>query len=183
MILPIYVYGSPVLKKVAEPVTELTPELTAFIADMWETMYNANGVGLAAPQVGKSIRLFVVDGSGFGDDEPTAKDFKRVMINPEFVEFSEETCSYNEGCLSLPQLYEDVKRPARVRVQYLDESFVPQDEWLEGMPARMVQHENDHLNGVLFVDHLAMIRKKLIGSRLQRMMKGNYSSRYRTKIG
>ncbi len=183
MILPIYVYGSPVLKKKAEPVPADYPDLQALIANMWETMYNADGIGLAAPQVGKSIRLFIVDATSFEDDDPTAKDFKRVFINPEFVEFSDDEWAFNEGCLSLPKLHEDVKRPRKVRVKYFDENFQEHDEWLEGMPARVVQHENDHLEGILFVDHLAAIRKKLMSSRLQKMAKGEYSSGYKTKIG
>ena len=183
MILPVYVYGSPVLKKVAEPVAELTPELKILIADMFETMYNADGVGLAAPQVGKSIRLIVMDASPFAEDDPIAEGFKRALINPELVEFSEEERSFNEGCLSLPKLYMDVKRPAKVRVKYFDENFTEHDEWWEGTPARIIQHEVDHLNGILFVDHLAPIRKKLIGSRLQKMAKGDFTSRYKTKIG
>lgn len=183
MILPVYVYGSPVLKKVAEPVKELTPEIKELVANMFETMYNADGVGLAAPQVGKSIRLIVMDASAFAENDPIAEGFKRVLINPELVEFSEEKCSFSEGCLSLPKLYEDVERPARVRVKYLDENFELKDEWWEATPARIIQHEVDHLNGVLFVDHLAPIRKKLMSSRLQKMAKGNFISRYKTKIG
>ena len=183
MILPVYVYGSPVLKKVAEPVDELTPEIKTLVDDMFETMYNAEGVGLAAPQVGRLIRLIVMDASAFAEDDPVAEGFKRVVINPEVVEFSEEECSFNEGCLSLPKLYQDVRRPAKVRVKYLDENFKEQDEWLEATPARIIQHEMDHLDGVLFVDHLAPIRKKLISSRLQKMTKGDFTSRYKTKIG
>ncbi len=183
MILPVYVYGSSVLKKDAEPITELTSQLKVLIADMFETMYNADGVGLAAPQVGQSMRLIVMDASPFAEDDPISKDFNRVLINPKLVEFSEEECSFSEGCLSLPKLYVDIKRPAKVRITYLDESFEPHDEWWEGMPARIIQHEVDHLNGILFVDHLAPIRKKLIGSRLQKMAKGDFTSRYKTKIG
>lgn len=183
MILSVYVYGSPVLKKVAEPIAELTPELKVLIADMFETMYNADGVGLAAPQIGRSIRLIVMDASPFAEDDPISEGFKRTLINPEIVEFSEETCAFNEGCLSLPKLYVDVKRPAKVRIKYLDENFKEHDEWWEGTPARIIQHEVDHLDGILFVDHLAPIRKKLIGSRLQKMTKGDFTSRYKTKIG
>ncbi len=183
MILPVYVYGSPVLKKVAEPISTLDSELKVLIADMFETMYNAEGVGLAAPQVGKSIRLIVMDASPFEEDDPASKDFKRALINPEFVEFSEEQCSFSEGCLSLPKLYMDIKRPAKVRIKYLDENFEAHDEWWEGMPARIIQHEVDHLDGILFVDHLAPIRKKLMNSRLQKMAKGEFTSRYKTKIG
>ena len=183
MILPVYIYGSPVLKKVTESITEPTPELKTLIADMFETMYNAEGVGLAAPQVGKSIRLIVIDASSFAEDDPISEGFKRVLINPELVEFSEENCAFSEGCLSLPKLYVDIKRPAKVRVKYLDENFEEHNEWWEGMPARIVQHEVDHLKGILFVDHLAPIRKKLMSSRLQKLAKGDFTSRYKTKIG
>lgn len=183
MILPVYVYGSPVLKKIAEPVTTFDDELKTLIADMFETMYSADGVGLAAPQVGKSVRLVVIDASVFAEDDPISDGFKRVLINPEFVEFSEEQSMFNEGCLSLPKLHEDVKRPVKVRVKYVNENFEGCDEWWEGMPARIVQHEVDHLNGILFVDHLAPIRKKLISSRLQKFIKGAFTTSYRTKIG
>lgn len=183
MILPIYVYGSPVLKKVAEPVSKDYEGLQTLVADMWETMYQAEGVGLAAPQVGKLIRMFIVDATSFADDDPASKGFKRLFINPELVEFSEEESEFYEGCLSLPKLNEDVTRPVKVRIRYFDENFEQHDEWLEGMPARIAQHEYDHLDGTLFVDHLPSIRKKLMSSRLQSMAKGKYNSKYKTKLG
>ena len=141
MILPIYLYGQPVLKKVAEDITPEYPELKQLIENMFETMYNAEGIGLAAPQIGLAIRLVVIDLDPLSDDMPEYKDFRGVYINAHIVETSDETDSMEEGCLSLPGIHEKVTRPTRIRVQYLDENFVEHDEWVEGFLARAMQHE------------------------------------------
>ena len=182
MILPIYVYGSSVLKKEAVPVTKDYPALQQLIADMWDTLYYAEGVGLAAPQVGHAIRLLIIDGAPFKDDDAETGAFKRVMINPEIIEFGAETWSFNEGCLSIPGVREDVIRPKRVHVRYLDENFEPHEEWLEGVSGRIMQHEYDHVEGILFTDHLAPIRRKIITGRLQNIARGKVSADYKTKI-
>lgn len=182
MVLPVYVYGSGVLKKAAAPVAQDDPTLSQLISDMWETLYNAGGVGLAAPQVGRPVRLIVIDASVFKDDDPLANGFKRVLINPELVEFSAERSTFNEGCLSIPGIHEDVVRPRRVRVRYLDERFQPCDEWLDGIPARIAQHEYDHIEGVLFTERLAPIRRKIIASKLLTIARGKSVADYKTKV-
>ena len=152
MILPIYVYGSDVLRAKAEPMDIATvnkEELQKLVADMFETMYNAEGVGLAAPQIGKSIRLLVVDGNEAAETYPYLKGFKRVMINPEVVEESEDTLVYGEGCLSVPDIHADIVRPAKIKVKYLNEKGEEIVEDFDGFKCRMVQHEMDHLNGIL----------------------------------
>ncbi|MDR1553892.1 MAG: peptide deformylase [Prevotellaceae bacterium] len=182
MILPIYVYGSPVLKKEAEEIDKTYPELQTFIADMFETMANSEGVGLAAPQVGKSIRLFVLDASIFAEDNPELKNYRKVFINPIILERAGEKVCYNEGCLSFPKLHEDVYREQRVRVEYFDANFEKHDEWFDGIVARIIQHEYDHLEGKLFVERLSSIRRKLIASKLKRITKGDFSASYKTKL-
>ena len=181
MIYPIYIYGSAVLRKECVEIDQSYPELPKLIEDMFATMYASNGVGLAAPQIGKDIRLFVVDGTPFDDVDPTAKDFKRVFINPEIYEESEEEVLLNEGCLSVPGINEDVYRPESIRINYLDENFVEHDEELTGWPARIVQHEYDHLDGLVFTDLLSTIRKTLLRNKLNAMAKGTYSCSYRAK--
>ncbi|MDR2361312.1 MAG: peptide deformylase [Prevotellaceae bacterium] len=182
MVLSVYVYGSGVLKKEAAPVVKDDSSLAQLISDMWDTLYNASGVGLAAPQVGRTIRLIVIDASAFKDDDPLADGFKRVLINPELLEFSKEKSTFNEGCLSIPGIHEDVVRPKRVRLRYFDEHFQPHDEWLDGIPARVVQHEYDHIEGILFTEHLAPIRRKIIRSKLQNIARGKGDADYRTKV-
>jgi len=181
MILPIYVYGSPVLKKIAEDITPEYPEFETFLADMWETMYHADGVGLAAPQVGKSIRLFVIDASGYAEDEPSLSTFKKVFINARILERTGDTYPFNEGCLSLPGLREDVYRESKIKITYCDENFVEHTEEFEGVAARIIQHEYDHLDGILFVDRLSPLRKRLVRGKLGAMAKGKYSADYRCK--
>ena len=171
MILPIYLYGQAVLRKQAEEI-ENTPELKQFIADMYETLTQAEGCGLAAPQVGKSWRLFVVDGSELAEDYPECKDFKRAFINPEILEESEETCTYSEGCLSLPGISENVVRPTTVKMRYLDEDFNAHEEVFTGFCARIVQHEYDHLEGHVFTDRISPIRKTFTRNKLQAIAKG-----------
>ena len=181
MIYPIYVYGSGVLRKECQEIDENYPELAKLIEDMFATMYATDGVGLAAPQIGKDIRLFVVDGTPFAEDDPTAVGFKKVFINPEIYEVSEEEVLLNEGCLSVPGIHEDVYRPESVRINYLDENFVEHDEELTGWPARIVQHEYDHLDGFVVTDRLSTIRKTLLRNKLNAMAKGKFSCAYRTK--
>lgn len=181
MILPIYIYGSGVLRKECQEIDQSYPELGKLIEDMFTTMYASEGVGLAAPQIGKDIRLFVVDGTPFEDVDPTAKDFKKVFINPEIYEESEEEVLMNEGCLSVPGIHEDVYRPETIRINYLDENFEEHDDELTGWPARIVQHEYDHLDGLVFTDRLSTIRKTMLRNKLNAMAKGKYSCAYRSK--
>ena len=182
MVLPIYVYGSPVLKKETEEINQTYPELNAFIADLFETMENSGGVGLAAPQVGKSIRVFVLDASSFADDNPELKNYKKAFINPVILELTGETVRYNEGCLSFPKLHEDVYRKSKVHLEYFDENFEKHVEWFDGMVSRIIQHEYDHLEGKLFVELLSPIRKKLISSKLKKITRGIISASYKTKL-
>ncbi|WP_320052326.1 peptide deformylase [uncultured Acetobacteroides sp.] len=183
MILPIFVYGSPVLKKVAENIDPSYEGLDTFLKDLWETMYHADGVGLAAPQVGKSVRVFVIDGSGFAEDDPKLENFKKAFINPQILERSGEPWPFNEGCLSLPGVREDVYREATVKIKYQDENFVEYTEVYGGIAARIIQHEYDHLDGLLFVDRLSPLRKKLVKGKLAAMAKGKYSADYKSKQG
>jgi peptide deformylase len=148
---------------------------------MWITLGEAEGVGLAAPQIGKNIRLFIVDCTPWGEEDPTPADFKRVFINAEIYEVSEETSLFEEGCLSLPGLHENVRRPVTIRMRYLDENFVEHDEEFTGMPARVIQHEYDHIEGKVFTDHLAPLRRNLIKNKLQKMARGSYRAAYKTK--
>lgn len=178
MILPIYLYGQPVLRKEAEEI-EPTPELKQLIADMFETLTAAEGCGLAAPQIGKPWRLFVVDGSELGEDYPECKDFKRVFINPELIEESEQTCTYSEGCLSLPGISENVVRPETIVMRFLDENFEEHEETFTGFCARIVQHEYDHLEGHVFTDRISPIRKTFVRNKLSSIAKGKTGARYK----
>lgn len=182
MIYPIVVYGSPILRKVAQEIDKDYPLLKEFIADMWETMYYSDGLGLAAPQVGKSIRLFVIDGAPLEEDEPNLKDFKKVFINAKIIEKSEEEVTINEGCLSIPLLREDVTRPAKIRMEYYDENFNFHDEWFEGMAARVVQHEYDHTEGIMFTDKVALIKRRLLKGKLQAISKGKFKVDYKVRL-
>lgn len=182
MIYPIVVYGSPVLRKVAQEIDKNYPSLDEFIANMWETMYCSDGLGLASPQVGKSIRLFVIDGAPLEEDEPELKDFKKVFINAKIVERGEETMNMNEGCLSIPLIREDVIRPTKIRLEYYDEDFNFHDEWFEGMAARVIQHEYDHTEGILFTDKIAPIKKRLIKGKLRSISKGKFSVDYKVRL-
>ena len=192
MILPIVAYGDPVLKKEAEEIDKDYPELDKLISDMFETMYNAQGVGLAAPQIGKSIRLFIVDGSPFADDEddqdsepdPKAvgmENFKKVFINPIIEEEEGEEWGFQEGCLSIPKIREEVFRKEKIHVTYYDENWNLREEEFSGMTARVIQHEYDHIEGILFTDHLSMLKKKLIGKKLQNIMEGKARPDYKMK--
>jgi peptide deformylase len=189
MILPIRAYGDPVLKKVAPEITPDHPGLKELIADMFETMYSASGVGLAAPQIGHSIRLFVVDASPFAEEEdgkpseePHLKDFKRVFINAYIVEEEGEEWPFEEGCLSIPGIREEVERQPRIVLQYLDENFEEHEETFEGFAARVIQHEHDHLDGILFTDHLSPLRRRMIKGRLRDISEGRTDAKYKMRF-
>lgn len=181
MIYPIVIYGSQVLRQKSENISADYPELKKLVEDMFATLKEAEGVGLAAPQIGKSIRLFIVDCTPWGDDNPELADYKKVFINAEIYERSEETGLFNEGCLSLPGLHEDVRRPVTVRMRYVDENFVEHDEEFTGLPARVIQHEYDHIEGEVFTDHLSALRRNLLKSKLLNLAKGRYRCSYKTK--
>lgn len=178
MKLPIVAYGDPVLKKVCEPIDENYPDLKQLIENMWETMYHANGVGLAAPQIGLPIRVFIVDIRAEEDEEP----YKKVFINAQILEETGEPWAFNEGCLSIPDVREDVMRKPRVRIKYQDENFNTHEDWVDGFPARVIQHEYDHIEGKLFTDKLGMITKQLIKKKLDRITKGEVSVDYKMKF-
>ena len=185
MILPIYVYGSEVLRETAADVDVAgldKEQLRKYIDDMFETMYHADGVGLAAPQVGDGRRILVVDGRDVADVYPELKDFKRAMVNPVVVEESEETSEYSEGCLSVPDIHCNVVRPKKMTVRYLDADLKEVEETLDGFACRMVQHEMDHLDGHLFVDRVAPIRRKMIAAKLHNIAKGKARTAYKTKL-
>lgn len=182
MILPIFAYGQPVLKKVAEDIDATYPNLQELIANMWETMYNANGVGLAAPQVGLAIRLFVVDTTQLTEEGKAANGFKKVFINAHKVNEMGEPWAYEEGCLSIPDVRGDVERPTVLRLHYLDENLVPQEETFTGINARVIQHEYDHIDGVLFIEHLKPIKKRLIRRKLEDIKKGKIKVDYKMKF-
>lgn len=181
MILPVYVYGQPVLRKRAEDLEQDYPDLENLIKNMYETMYASDGIGLAAPQIGKSIRLIVIDADPISDSFPECKDFKKVLINPYITNFGDETIGLEEGCLSLPGIHEKVERPTKITLKYLDEDFNEHIEELEGFAARVVQHEYDHLEGKLFVDHISAIRKQLINGKLRNIARGKINCGYRFK--
>jgi peptide deformylase len=167
MIYPIVVYGSPILRQVAREITaEEYPNIKTLISDMFDTMYKSDGMGLAAPQIGKSIRVFVVDATSLADEDQTLSDFKKVFINPKLELPYEETIVMNEGCLSLPKIREDVERKNRVKVVYQDEEWNSHEEVYEGIKARVIQHEYDHLDGVLFIDRINPLRRKLLKGKL-----------------
>ena len=188
MILPIVAYGNPVLKKEAKNITQDYPELDQFIYNMWETMYKASGVGLAAPQVGVGIRLFVVDASPFAEDEELSQEekeqlsgFKKVFINPELEESGEEW-AFNEGCLSIPEVREDIYRQEKIHITYFDENFKEHQETFTGLPARVIQHEYDHIEGILFTDKLTPLKKRLIKGKLNNIAKGNIQVDYKMRF-
>lgn len=182
MILPIYAYGQPVLKKEGQPIDRDYPGLEQLIADMWETMYHAEGVGLAAPQIGHSIRLFVVDTMQMMKEGSDLVGIKKVFINAEIVDEEGAPWEYEEGCLSIPDIRGDVERLPRIRLQYLDEKFHSHDEVFDGMNARVIQHEYDHIDGILFVEHLKPLKRRLIQRRLQAIKEGKVQADYRLKF-
>ncbi|MBD5228179.1 MAG: peptide deformylase [Bacteroides sp.] len=182
MKLPVYLYGTSVLRAETEEITPEYPELAKLIEDMWETMYASDGVGLAAPQIGRSIRLIVIDGSVLAEDFPECADSKMVLINPELdVIEDQEPVSRAEGCLSLPGLSENVKRVEHVRLNWLDENFEEHEKDFYGFMSRIIQHEYDHLEGKVYTDRIAPIRKQLIKSKLSNIAKGKVNCGYRVK--
>ena len=181
MIYPIVIYGSQTLRNPSEPIGPDYPELEQLVEDMFRTLEEADGVGLAAPQIGKNIRLFIVDCTPWSEDHPELADYRRVFINAEIYERSQETGLCNEGCLSLPGLHEDVRRPVAIRMRYLDEHFEAHDEEFTGLPARVIQHEYDHTEGKVFTDLLSPLRRNLLKSKLQRLAGGKYRCTYKTK--
>ncbi len=182
MILPIYTFGQPVLRKVAEDITPNYPELKELIENMYETLERSEGIGLAAPQVGLPIRVVVINLDIISDDLPEYKGYIHAFINPHIVEADDtKTETMEEGCLSLPGIHEPVKRPTRIHVTYMDENFEAHDEWVEGYLARVMQHEFDHLEGRMFIDHLSMLRKQMIKGKLGSLLKGNFRCDYKVK--
>lgn len=182
MVLPIYLYGSDILRgDAAEADLSDKEYINGLVADMKETLKSADGCGLAAPQVGVGLRVLIVDGDVVADVYDYLKGFRRTMINPVLVSASDETREYQEGCLSVPGIYADVRRPAKITVEYYDENFQKQTEEFDRFACRMIQHEMDHLDGNLFVDRVAPIRKKMIGRKLQGIAQGKVHPRYRTK--
>jgi peptide deformylase len=189
MILPIVAYGDPILKKRASEISKSTPKLDETILNMYESMYGAHGVGLAAPQVGLSIRLFLVDTSPFADDEEYSveeqeklKDFKRTFINAKIIEETGVEWSFNEGCLSIPNVREEVLRKPVIKVEYLDENFNTHTEIFDGLIARVIQHEYDHIEGILFTDKVSTLKKRLLKGKLSNISKGKTSVDYRMRF-
>ena len=187
MILPDVAYGDPILKQECNDIDQDYPKLNELIENMFETMYGAAGVGLAAPQIGKGIRLFIVDAAPFAEDDedneyPEAKAFKRVFINPEITEEKGDEWGFEEGCLSIPNIREEVFRQPEVSIEYYDETFKLRKEKLNGIAARIVQHEYDHIQGVLFTDHLSALKRKLLKRKLLEISKGNTSAKYRMRF-
>ncbi len=180
MILPIMAYGQPVLKRVASPIDQEMDGLSGLIDDMWETMYNAKGIGLAAPQIGRSIRLFVVDTIQIEDMQE--EGIKQVFINADVVEESGDFWSYEEGCLSIPKINEDVERPEQITLRYLDGGFVQHVRTFEGMNARVIQHEYDHIDGILFTDLLKPLKRRLLSRKLDNIRKGKIEADYKMKF-
>jgi peptide deformylase len=180
MIYPVYVYGHPILRKESEDIDRDYPGLNELISDMFETMYHSDGVGLAAPQIGKSIRLFVVDGTPLAEDDPEMDGFKSVFINARITEKSGEIVPMTEGCLSIPNLREEVNRESYLRMTWYDEKWDFHDEVLTGYKARVIHHEYDHLDGVLFTDKVSPLRRRLIQRKLNDISKGHFDVSYKT---
>lgn len=187
MILPVVAYGHPVLRKVCDDISPEYPGLEKLLADMWETLYNSNGVGLAAPQINKPIRLFIVDTeqivADFDDEDkkkyPDEKPIKQVFINAQVVEESGNMWPYNEGCLSIPKVREDVQRTSHVRLTWVDENFQPHEGEFHGITARVIQHEYDHIEGKLFIDYVSPLKKRLMKKKLDDISKGRIKTEYR----
>jgi len=182
MILPIFAYGQPVLKKIAAPITPDYPELETLIANMWETMYHADGVGIAAPQIGLAIRLFVIDTEQIDRKNDEQKGFKRVFVNAQMVEESGQPWNYEEGCLSVPNIRGDVERPDTIRLRWQDENFVEYEETFNGINARVIQHEYDHIQGVLFTELLKPLKKRLVQRKLEDIRIGKVNTDYKMRF-
>ncbi len=189
MILPIIAYGDPVLRKEGKEITKEYPKLDELIENMWDTMYEAYGVGLAAQQIGLPIRLFIIDPSAFGEDEELEiaeqeqlKNLRKVFINPKIVAEEGEEWAFNEGCLSIPEVREDVFRKQQITIEYQDENFNSFSEVYEGLAARVIQHEYDHIEGILFTDKLSSLKKRLIKGKLANISKGKVTAEYRMRF-
>jgi peptide deformylase len=182
MILPITVYGNPVLRKVCTEIDKNYEGLQELIENMFETMHTAEGVGLAAPQIDRAIRLFVIDANVMAEDDPSLLGFKRAFINAKIVSQEGEVWAFNEGCLSIPGVREDVLRPEKIHIQYYDENWEYHDEWMEGVQARIVQHEYDHVEGIMFTDKIAPIKKRILKGKLTGMTKGKVEADYKLKM-
>jgi peptide deformylase len=180
MIYPIVIYGHTILRKVAEDIDKDYPGLDQLIDDLFETMYYSEGLGLAAPQIGKSIRMFVIDGKPVAEDEPDLADFKKVFINAHIIEKNGDLLPMNEGCLSIPGLREEVNRQSHIRIKYFDRDWNSFDEVYDGYKARIIQHEYDHLDGILFTDKINPLRRRLIKSKLVSISKGRFEADYKT---
>ena len=182
MIYPIVIYGDEVLRKRCREIGPDYPEVKKLAEDMFLTLEEAEGVGLAAPQIGKDIRLFIVDCTPWAEDDPSCADYKRAFLNPEIYEYSAEKKTYNEGCLSFPGIRADVPRSLSIRMRYVDTDFVEHDEEFTGLKAWVIQHEYDHLDGKLFIDHVSPLRRTLLKSKLAAMTKGKYKAHYPCKL-
>lgn len=189
MVLPIVAYGDPVLRKKGKEINKDYPKLDELIQNMWDTMYHAYGVGIAAPQVGLPIRLFVVDATPFAEDEDLTeeektelKNLKKVFINPKILKEEGDEWAFNEGCLSIPDIREDVFRPSDITIEYLDENFEKHTETFTGLSARVIQHEYDHIEGILFTDKLSSLKKRLIKGKLANIAKGKINVDYRMRF-
>ena len=181
MIYPIVIYGAQTLRNKSVDITPEYPELKKLIDDMFLTLDEASGVGLAAPQIGKNIRLFIVDCTPWADENPELENYRKVFINAEIYEHSEESDLFNEGCLSLPGLHEDVRRPVAIKMRWLDENFEEHDEVIDGLPSRVIQHEYDHLEGKVFTDRLTPLRRNLLKGKMTKLANGKYRCAYKTK--
>lgn len=182
MVLPIVAYGDPILRKRAEDITKDYPGLQQLIDDMFETMERAKGVGLAAPQINKSIRLFVVDSDKMYDDDEPGEGIREVFINAQILDESGKEWAFEEGCLSIPGIREDVYREEKIVIKYLDRNFKAHEKTFDGMTARVIQHEYDHIEGKLFIDHLKPLKKSLLKSRLEKITKGIVSVDYKMRF-
>ncbi len=189
MVLPIIAYGDPVLRKKATKVGKDYPKLETLLENMWETMYKASGVGLAAPQIGLPIRIFIIDATPFADDDELTKEeqqvldgFKKVFINARMEEETGDSWAFNEGCLSIPDIREDVNRKETITITYQDEHFKTHTETFSGLPARVIQHEYDHIEGVLFTDKLSSLKKRLLKNRLEKISKGKINIDYKMRF-
>ena len=181
MILPIYTYGQSVLREEAVAIDQNYPDLKKLVSNMFETMYSAEGIGLAAPQIGLPIKLLIIDADAISQGYPECKEFKRIMINPEITEHSSETISLEEGCLSFPGIHEKVARAAKIHIRYMDENFDKHEEEVEGFAARVVQHECEHLEGHVFIDNISPIRRQLNKGKLNNLIKGTTPCDYKIK--
>ncbi len=179
MILPIVAFGSPVLRKRCIKINKDYMDLTSLIDNMWETMYNASGVGLAAPQIGKNIRLFIIDTTSFCEDDKLEKPVKKIFINANIISEQGQEWDFNEGCLSIPDIREDINRKEKITIEYFDVLFNKHTESYSGVTARIIQHEYDHINGVLFIDKISPLRKRMIKSKLIDISKGKINPPYK----